>query len=251
VDWSIQEIARLAGTTSRTLRHYHAIGLLAPSRVGTNGYRFYDAPALMRLQRILLLREMGLGLSAIADVLEGQCDHVEALAEHLEVLWRERDRLDERIGSVETTIARLKRGEVLMADEMLKGFDHTKHRDEVVERWGKDAYAQGDRWWNGMSADEQSDWRARAAELTRAWTEGAALGLDPTGAEAQELAGRQARWLASVPGTPRSGSAPSKEYFTGLADMYVADERFAANYGGTEGAAFVRDAMRIYAEEHL
>ena len=31
VEWSIQEIARLAGTTSRTLRHYHAIGLLALS----------------------------------------------------------------------------------------------------------------------------------------------------------------------------------------------------------------------------
>jgi len=30
-DWSIQEIARLAGTTSRTLRHYGDIGLLAPS----------------------------------------------------------------------------------------------------------------------------------------------------------------------------------------------------------------------------
>ncbi len=54
VDWSIQDIARLAGTTSRTLRHYDAIGLLAPSRVAANGYRYYDAPALVRLQRILL-----------------------------------------------------------------------------------------------------------------------------------------------------------------------------------------------------
>ncbi|MDQ1554826.1 MAG: MerR family transcriptional regulator, thiopeptide resistance regulator, partial [Microbacteriaceae bacterium] len=34
VDWSIQDIARLAGTTSRTLRHYGEIGLLAPTRVG-------------------------------------------------------------------------------------------------------------------------------------------------------------------------------------------------------------------------
>jgi len=30
--------------------------------------------------------------------------------------------------------------------------------------------------------------------------------------------------------------------------MYVADERFAANYGGTEGAAYVRDAMRRFVE---
>lgn len=68
-DWSIQEIARLAGTTSRTLRHYDDIGLLPPSRIAANGYRHYDAASLVRLQRILLLRELGLGLPQIAEVL--------------------------------------------------------------------------------------------------------------------------------------------------------------------------------------
>jgi len=68
-DWSIQEIARLAGTTSRTLRHYDDIGLLPPSRIAANGYRHYDEQALVRLQRILLLRELGLGLPQIAQVL--------------------------------------------------------------------------------------------------------------------------------------------------------------------------------------
>ncbi|MET0954451.1 MAG: MerR family transcriptional regulator, partial [Cryobacterium sp.] len=62
MDHSIQDIARLAGTTSRTLRHYGAEGLLPPSRIGQNGYRYYDERALVRLQRILLLRELGLGL---------------------------------------------------------------------------------------------------------------------------------------------------------------------------------------------
>ena len=33
--------------------------------------------------------------------------------------------------------------------------------------------------------------------------------------------------------------------------MYVADERFAANYGGLTGATFVRDAMTVYAEREL
>ena len=55
-DWSIQQIAKLAGTTSRTLRHYDEIGLLTPTGVGSNGYRRYDSVALVRLQRILLLR---------------------------------------------------------------------------------------------------------------------------------------------------------------------------------------------------
>ena len=66
-DWSIQEIARLVGTTSRTLRHYDEIGLLPPARIAANGYRHYDEAALVRLQRILLLRELGLGLPAIAE----------------------------------------------------------------------------------------------------------------------------------------------------------------------------------------
>lgn len=58
MEWSIQEIARTAGTTSRTLRHYGQLGLLPPSRVGRNGYRYYDQHSLVRLQRILLLREL-------------------------------------------------------------------------------------------------------------------------------------------------------------------------------------------------
>ena len=61
MDWSIQEIAKIAGTTSRTLRHYDDIGLLKPTRTGHNGYRYYDAAALVQLQRILLLRQLGDG----------------------------------------------------------------------------------------------------------------------------------------------------------------------------------------------
>lgn len=254
VEWSIQEIARLAGTTSRTLRHYDAIGLLPPSRIGENGYRYYDAEALLRLQRVLLLRELGLGLAAIAEVLEGQRDHVGALTIHLERLRRERDRLDDRIESVETTIRKLKRGEALMADEMLNGFDHSKYRDEVVERWGKDAYERGDRWWRGMSEEERASWMARSRALTEDWLRAAAGGADPGGEEGQELARRQAEWLAAIPGTPRGPAGPSKEYFLGLAEMYVADDRFARNYGGAAGeggAEFVRDAMRVYAERSL
>ncbi|EQM75197.1 MerR family transcriptional regulator, partial [Microbacterium maritypicum] len=98
-DWSIQEIARLAGTTSRTLRHYDDIGLLPPSRVAHNGYRHYDGPALVRLQRILLLRELGLGLPQIADVLGSASDsdaaasEASALETHLALLRDEQTRL--------------------------------------------------------------------------------------------------------------------------------------------------------------
>ncbi|WP_242087225.1 MerR family transcriptional regulator, partial [Microbacterium lacticum] len=88
-EWSTHEVARLAGTTSRTLRHYDAIGLLSPTRVGANGYRYYDSDALVRLQRILLMRELGLGLPQIADVLARPATVDEALVQHLAWLREE------------------------------------------------------------------------------------------------------------------------------------------------------------------
>ena len=134
MEWSIHEVARLTGTTSRTLRHYDDIGLLAPSRVGSNGYRHYDDAALVRLQRILLLRELGVGLSRIAEVLERRTDPAEALRVHLDWLRREQERTAQQIASVEATIASLEGGEQIMAEKMFDGFDHTRYRDEVEQR---------------------------------------------------------------------------------------------------------------------
>lgn len=242
MEWSIQQIAKLAGTTSRTLRHYDEQGLVTPSRVGANGYRYYDGKSLVRLQRVLLFRELGLGLPQIRELLERQSDEASALLNHLEVLQREKDQLNRRIAAVEHTINSLKGGKQLMAEEMFDGFDHAKYQVEVEERWGKDAYAQSDRWWRGMSPDEQRSWMERVGQLNRDWIAAHEAGVTPDSAEAQELADRHVAWLRSMPGTPQTEFA---RYIAGLADMYVSDERFAANYGGQDGARFVRDALNI------
>lgn len=139
-----------------------------------------------------------------------------------------------------------------MAEDMFDGFDHTQYKDEVEQRWGKDAYARSDAWWRSMSAEEKKAWQARVKLLGSDWMEAAQRGADPAGDEAQALAQRQFDWLSGIPGTPQTPDGhPTKEYFTGLGEMYVADERFAANYGGAEGAAFVRDAMAIFADRNL
>jgi DNA-binding transcriptional MerR regulator len=252
MEWSIQDIARLAGTTSRTLRHYDDVGLVKPSRIGSNGYRYYDADALVRLQRVLLLRELGLGIPAIGEVLAGQRDDTAALRTHLEWLSKEQERIGRQMASVERTLRDLEGGEKPMAEHMFDGFDHTQYKDEVEQRWGKDAYAKSDAWWRSMSEEERNAWKAKAALLGSDWIEAAQRGVDPASDEAQELAKRQFEWLRGIPGTPGGGGAgPTKEYFTGLAQMYVADERFAANYGGAQNAEFVRDAMLAYAERNL
>lgn len=251
MDWSIQEVARLTGTTSRTLRHYGSVGLLEPSRVGHNGYRYYDEKSLVRLQRILLLRDLGLSLPAVAEVLENQKDQAEALRTHLAWLRQEQERLARQARAVESTIQRLEGDGQLMAQEMFDGFDHTQYKDEVEARWGAKAYADGDAWWRGLGAEGQEEWKERVARLMEDWRAAAVSGASPESDTAQTLAARHADWLGSIPGTPGYPERPAKEYVLGLAEMYVADERFAANYGGAEGATFVRDALRAYAEREL
>ncbi|GAA1599996.1 MerR family transcriptional regulator [Leucobacter chromiireducens] len=267
---SIQEVARAAGTTSRTLRHYDRIGLLPPSRIGANRYRFYDDRALVRLQRVLLLRGLGLGLDAIAEVLaaqDAQAAHRTARGEspaaaearilgaHLELLRSERDRIDAQIGAVERTVAALTRTPVttphtegdLMSEDMFAGFDHAQHRDEVAARWGEPAAEGSERWWNGLGKAGQGEWMQRVAALNAAWIAAVEAGEEPGGAVGQELAARHVAWLRSVPGTP--AATPGGDlagYVRGLGAMYVADERFAANYGGIAGATFVRDALDAY-----
>lgn len=251
-DWSIQEIARLAGTTSRTLRHYGSVGLLEPSRIGQNGYRYYDAAGLVRLQRILLLRDLGLGLPAIAEVLESETDARRALSRHLDRLEEERERLSRQIAAVQKTITTMEEGGRLMAETMFDGFDHTRYEREVGEKWGRAAYVDSDRWWRSKTEAEKAEWQGRQAALAAEWTDAALRGTDPVSPEAQALAARQAEWLGAVPGTPGfENGRPTREYFEGLAEMYVADDRFAANYGGAVGAAFVRAAMLAYAAAEL
>jgi MerR family transcriptional regulator, thiopeptide resistance regulator len=254
-DWSIQEIARLAGTTSRTLRHYGDIGLLSPTRIGSNGYRYYDRAALVRLQRILLLRELGLGLPAIADVLAQEVDVPHALRNHLEWLRGEQKRLVRQIASVEVTIGDLesphnkKGSERPMAQDMLDGFDHTQYKDEVEQRWGADAYAASDAWWRSKTDAEKTQFRQTHVDIARDYAAARAAGTDVSSAEVQAIVQRHVDWLnlsASV-----TGGAITGERLRGYGDMYVADPRFAANYGGPEGAEYVRAAFAVYAASRL
>lgn len=247
MEWSIQDVARAAGTTSRTLRHYDAIGILEPTRIGANGYRYYDDDSLVRLQRIMLLRELDLDLPTIAEVLDGQLDAIEALREHVLLLEKERDRIEQLIATVSRTLRKMEGGERLVAQEVFDGFDHTQYKDEVIERWGRDAYERGDRWWRSLSAEEKQQFQQQQLDIATAFADALSAGKTPDSEDAQAIVQRHYDWLSiTMPN-------PSKEYIIGLGQMYVDDPRFTKNYDkhGEGTAVFVRDAMKVYAERNL
>ncbi|WDZ90718.1 MerR family transcriptional regulator [Nocardiopsis sp. HUAS JQ3] len=248
MEWTIQQVAASAGVTSRTLRHYDDIGLLPPSRVGGNGYRYYDAAAVARLQRVLLLRDLGLSLPVIAEVLDRERDEEAALRDHIGLLEAERDRLDRRIRSVRRTLDARRSGRDGSLEMMLEGFNDP-YRDGVVSRWGERAFLESNAWWHGKSLRQQRDWKQDTDRLVAAWVAAWEDGVSPVSDRAQALAARHVEWLRRIPGTPvaEGDRERSVELVCDLGRVYVEDPDYEGLYGSAEGAAFVRDSLREYA----
>ena len=142
----------------------------------------------------------------------------------------------------------------MTADESLDGFDHTQYKDEVEERWGKAAYADSDRWWRSKTPQERAAFQQAQVGIARDYGAAKQAGRPADDDEVQAIVQRHYDWLAGIPATPGAAQGgPTREYFTGLAEMYVSEPRFAANYDvhGEGTAELVRDAIRVYADRHL
>lgn len=74
--WSTRQLAELAGTTVRAVRHYHEVGLLEEPERGSNGYKKYSSTHLVRVLRIKRLADLGIPLSQIA-AMDGTDEHPE------------------------------------------------------------------------------------------------------------------------------------------------------------------------------
>ncbi|MGW3419583.1 MerR family transcriptional regulator [Streptomyces phaeochromogenes] len=70
MSWSTREIAELAGTSLRAVRHYHEVGLLAEPERHANGYKQYGVPHLVRLLRVKRLVDLGFSLNQIAETVD-------------------------------------------------------------------------------------------------------------------------------------------------------------------------------------
>ena len=246
--YTIGQLAALAGVSVRTLHHYDQIGLLVPSRT-PNGYRRYTRAEVDRLQLILLYREMDMPLERIARCLDAP-DTVPLLREQRARLVAQRDTLDQLIATVTATIAEKEGGPVMEDQEKFEGFKRRlveeNERDygaEARDKYGDDAVDASNAKLMGMTPEQYAatqDLSAQIAEGLRA----AMVGGDPASPEAQHVCDLHRRWLCAF----WKDGAYSKQAHAGLAEMYVADERFKAHYDAiAPGAAqFLHDALLIY-----
>lgn len=148
--YTVKDVAKLSGVTVRALHHYDQVGLLKPAEVGENGYRYYGHEELLRLQQILLHRELELPLEAIAEVLDQPgFDRLAALRRHRKTLSEKAVRYRRLTRTLDRTLAALE-GETEMKDEDLyKGFEPSKqaqYEAYLVDRLGDQARARGLHW---------------------------------------------------------------------------------------------------------
>ncbi|MGW4109455.1 MerR family transcriptional regulator [Actinosynnema sp. NPDC004786] len=250
--WSIAQVARMSKVTSRTLRHYDAIGLLEPAWIGGNGYRYYEREQLLRLQRILLLRDLGLGLDTVAEVLDGRHREVDVLRNHARWLAAEQERLAKLARTVSRTIEELEGGDEVKLEELFDGFDadrQARYEAELVERFGEGVREHVDeskrrvRGWSKPDAAEfQAEWRA----ITDAYAGLFDAGVAVDSPQALEVTDRHHRWI-------NRSWTPDRESYTGLGRLYVDSPEFKAQFDAhAEGfAEYVRDAIAAYASARL
>jgi len=251
VAWSIGDVVRLTGVTTRTLRHYDRIGLLPPAFVAASGHRHYERAQLLRLQRVLLLRELGLRLDTIAAVLDGEADQVAALQRHHQHLQAQARRVARLAGAVSRTIDDLTGGTAVTAEQMFDGFP--QRRDELEERLAE-RYGDGVREYFAQSRERAQDWTAE--DLQRLREEGERHNSRLLEAMRADLAPDDEAVL-DLMAEHHAGVLASydsdRTAYENLGRLYVQDPQVGRHYAALDPAlpAYVRDAVAAYARLRL
>jgi len=249
MEYTINKLAKLAGITTRTLRHYDEIGLLSPTRSNSNGYRIYGQLEVDKLQHILFYRELELPLDEIKRMVDDKnFNPDDTLQNHLIALQAKRNQLNTLIATVEKTIL-TKRGEIKMTnEEKFKGFkqqlvddNEQKYGAEIRDNYGNDAVDGSYAKIAGMSQADYDEVTALEQSLMDALQAAFEQG-EPAGELGMRVAELHKKWLCYY------WKDYSQEAHIGLAEMYVADERFTAYYDkiGVGCTRFLRDAIVTY-----
>jgi MerR family transcriptional regulator, thiopeptide resistance regulator len=242
--WTTAEVVRLSGVTSRALRHYDAVGLLPPLGTAPGGQRLYGPAELLRLQAVLVLRELGVPLADIAVALGSAADRAATLREHHHRLLAERDRLDRLARTVARTLDTLEEGSTMSADELYEGFDHTRYDQEARERWGDPVVDRSTARWESMTEDQRRAHLAEGEAVSRELADLLAAGVPAQDPRTRPAVVRHHRWVGLF-------WTPDPEAYRNLGAMYADDPRFAATYDAVAPglATYLRDAVHAHADQ--
>ena len=248
MSYSVGQVAGFARTTVRTLHHYDEIGLLSPSGRTASGYRRYDDADLDRLQQILFYRELGFSLEEIATILN---DRDIAPSEHLRrqhaLLTGRIERLQRMAAAVEEALEARTMGIKLTPEEKFEifGEGYQEYEDEAQERWGgSDAWKQSQQRAAKLGKDDWIRIKAEGDEVMRRISEAVRGGVAADSEVAMDIAEEHRQLVC------RNFYDCSYTMQRGLAEMFVADERFQATYEQlAEGAArWFHDAVLANAD---
>ena len=246
--YTVKQLSKLAGVTPRTLHHYDEIGLLKPTRVGENGYRYYGEEALLRLQQILFYRELDLPLEDIKKIMgRRDFDVMGALYGHKEALQKQIQRLNRLLETVDCTIHHLKGNVPMSEKDFFEGFseeEQEKYALEAEKLYDPETVRESNRKWKSYSA-------ARKEQIM---SEGKAVYQDmiaamPKGADSPEVQAIVERWRKHMD----YFWTPNLDQLLALANGYNDEPRFKANFDKMHPrlAEFTRDAVQVYVEKKL
>ena len=242
---NVKQLSRMAGITPRTLRYYDQIGLLKPTQVGDNGYRFYAEESLLRLQQILLYRQLDLPLEDIQKIMgRRDFDVLGALESHKAELHKRITQLELLIGTVDATILHLKGKKEMSQKQLFEGFSEkqqAEYEQEAAQKWDAATVQASNKKWKSYSAAEKQrildEGNAVYAEILAAMPKGAAS------AEAQAGVEHWRRHMTYF-------WTPNDAQLLGLADLYIEDARFKVNFDKIDPklADFMRQAVKVYVD---
>lgn len=148
--YTVNQLAQMAGISVRALHHYDEIGLLKPAFTGDNRYRYYGEEELLRLQQILIHREVDIPLAAIGAILDAPG------FDKLATLQQQRDRLEDQarryarmVKTIDRTIARLKGDRAMKDADLYSAWCRPRSRPNT--RIGSSS-AMAPRWKRRLSA---------------------------------------------------------------------------------------------------
>jgi DNA-binding transcriptional MerR regulator len=253
VGYTVGQVAALSGVTVRTLHHYDEIGLLRPSGRTPAGYRQYDRADLDRLQRVLSYRELGFALEEILTVLdEPDADPADHLRRQHRLVRERMDRMQRMLTHLEKAMEAAQMGISLTPEEQFEVFgpefadgQGAGYAAEAEQRWGEtDAWQQSRGRTLGYSKDDWVLIKAEAAAVEQAAAAAYRAGEAADSAAAMQVAEQHRahieRWFYDLPVAMHRG----------LADLYVADPRFAAHYEAQAPglAGYLHDAIHANAD---